>query len=209
MSSVRAILGASLLLLLAPLAAGAIPGGGGGIEYLANFETSALHRIGLPSGALIDLPSGTVYGITGFGYRVGRDGWKVGGFGTAIFANGIRLELPTTNVVLTGMVGGIGGFLTGGQGRLGPIVLSGNCRIGCSGLAVRTENDPAFGRLGTTAGLVALYGSLDAEIGVQVFPAMMLSLFAGVNAFMPFSHDVAMTILPAPVAGMRITWGRF
>lgn len=203
----KALLGALLLLLVSSI--GVSARGGGGVEYVSNFGASALNRMGLPTGGLLDLPNGTIYGITGFGYGVDRDGWKVGGFGTALFTNEIWLELPKTDKIVTRMLGGIGGLISGGQGRLGPIILSGNCRIGCGGFAVSTENDPAFGRLGITAGVVALYGSLDAEIGVEFFPAMMISLFAGVDAFMPLSYEVALSLLPVPVAGLRITWGRF
>lgn len=199
-----------LLVLAGPAAGYAYPGGGGGVEYVASIETSAIARLGLPTGGMLDLPSGAARGVGGFGYAVNRRGWKFGGFGTFLYVNGLSLYVPHTTTTVTQAFGGIGGLISGGHGRIGPLDLSINCRLGVGGLVVSAES--AAGGYGThrsTSGVIGLYGSLDGEVGLHLFPAMMVSFFTGVDGIAPIPYGDGLTVLPAPVVGIRLTWGDF
>jgi len=201
-----------LLVLLFGAAGGVVasPGGGGGVEYFTNLGNTPVSKLGLPTNWLVDLPPGSVYGIGGFGYGIDRHGWKTGGFGRAIFANGLSLDLPDGSAAVTGAVGGIGGVISGTQCRIGPIDLSINCRMGLGGIAVTQKNLTAASPYSTlVSGVVLVYGSLEGELGLLVFPATMVSVFAGIDALVPVPYPGSLTALPAPMAGLRITWGRF
>ncbi len=57
-------------------------------------------------------------------------------------------------------------------------------------------------------GTFALFGSVDAELGFIVVPAMLVSVYAGIDAVAPIS-PFFVALLAVPTFGARITWGRF
>lgn len=209
----KAVVRVGLILYFATFVAfGAVayPGGGGGVEYYTNMDVSVLASIGIPTDILVDLPRGTVHGVGGFGYGIDRRGWKVGGFGKSILMSGqsLPLALPSTRMVVNSVAGGIGGLISGGHGRLGPIDLSVNVRLGVGGLAVNGY-EQGYAPYPTTIGIVALYGSVDAEIGIVFFPTMMISAFVGVEGLAPVVYGSGLVGVPVPTMGVRLTWGRF
>ncbi len=165
--------------------------GGGGIEYLANVGPDLLPS--LSSSSLVPLPSGSVSGISAFGYGVTPGGWKIGGFGLLFYTNDLPVTVPELGRVDSAL-GWYGGVLSGGQARLGPFRFSLNLRLGAG---------MAFADWMPTA---SLYGSIDGEVGVLFVPAMLISFYTGVSAIAPFLYNGPVP-MGAVVAGVRITWG--
>ena len=198
--------GFCVVLLLAPCLAFA--GGGGGIEYVTNPGPDILGSL-LPAGSpLLRMPTGTVQAVSGFGYGVTYDGWKIGGFGT-FFTTGapLSLDVPTLGTV-TRVIGGFGGIISGGQGRLGPLLFSVNLRLGAGGMGVGYLWYPAgMSPIPVGPGTFALFGSVDAEVGLITFPAMAISAYAGVNGILALGY--AIVPVAVPTMGVRITWGSF
>jgi len=211
----KALLSIGLVLCLGSFTgftAGAYPGGGGGVELYTNMDAALLSGVGIPTAALVDLPQGSAYGVGGFGYGIDRHGWKIGGFGKAIFMGGPSLPLSMRNaqVVVNSVAGGIGGLISGGHGRIGPLDLSINCRLGVGGLAVSGWiSRQGFAPYLSNIGIVALYGAADMEVGVHFFPAMMISAFAGIESLAPIAYGADLVIVPTPTMGIRLTWGSF
>ena len=199
--AVKAILLAGLLLV--PVLAQAA--GGGGVEYMTSIGPDVTSSFGLPS-SLVSFPTGAAAAVTGFGYGVTRGGWKIGGFGTFFSTEPLAVPLAPLGT-LTGAIGGFGGIISGGQGRVGPFVLSLNMRLGAGGMGVSYLWATGAGEVPVVGGTFALFGSLDAELGVIVFPAMLVSAYAGVQALV--SLPLAVVPLAVPTAGIRVTWGRF
>jgi hypothetical protein len=165
-------------------------------------------RFYLPDGTLMPLPTGSTVGLTGFGYGVTRGGWKIGGFGTFFYTGALSVPLPALGGTLTGAVGGFGGVISGGQGRLGPLVYALNMRLGAGGMGISylwTAAVPS--PVPVTGGTFALFGSLDAELGLIVVPAMLVSAYAGVQALVTL--PIVVIPLAVPTVGIRVTWGRF
>jgi hypothetical protein len=201
--SITAILLAGFLLV--PVLAQAA--GGGGVEYMTSVGPDVTTSLGLPS-SFVSLPTGAAVGLTGFGYGVTRGGWKIGGFGTFFYTNALSLPVAALDGTLTGAIGGFGGIISGGQGRVGPFVLSLNLRLGAGGMGVSYLWETGAPRAITVGGgTFALFGSVDAELGVIIFPAMLVSAYAGVQALV--SLPVVVVPLAVPTVGIRVTWGRF
>lgn len=193
------------LLLLVPCLAEAR--GGGGIEYLTNPGTDILGSVGLPDGSLLVLPTGTVEAVSGFGYGVTRGGWKIGGFGTFFATEPMAVSVPYLGTV-TRAIGGFGGVISGGQGRLGPLLFALNLRLGAGGMGVAYTWAPVgMDPMPVGAGTFALFGSLDAELGLIMVPAMAVSVYAGVSGLVTLGY--AIVPVAVPTMGVRITWGRF
>jgi hypothetical protein len=138
---------ACLLLVVAPTALLAAPGGAGGIGFgVQSFDTRlASHDLGL------------MY-ITGFGYGVDGGGTRFGGFGMALLGP------------VSGTWGGVGGILTGYELRAGPIEIALNLLGGPGGLAFgRGGYFILFGQADLEVGLtllpwmqVVVYGGFQA-----------------------------------------------
>ena len=161
------------VLLVLP-AATAAAGGAGGVGF---------------SGQLFDPRlSNTDLGVTqigGFGYGVGADGSRVGGFGTAFLSES------------GDMAGGLGGMVFGHEWRGGPLVLALTLWGGLGG-----------GALGG-GGYMLAYGAAQVELGVWVLPWMQLSAYVGYEVLgnvvpgVPFGR----ALLRTPMLGMRLAWG--
>jgi hypothetical protein len=181
--------------------------GGGGFEYFINMGSDVLGGVPLPAGLMTDYVSGTVMGLSGYGYGITRGGWKVGGFGTFFYTAPISESLPAYDMTVTDAIGGIGGVISGGYGRLGPFTFALNTRLGVGGMGVEMiwpsdEYDWTY-----WSGAVLLYGSADLEVGMIFVPAMMVSAYAGVQAIVTVSYVMVPVVVPT--MGIRITWGRF
>ena len=150
----------ALALLLPCLA---FAGGGGGIEYLSNVGPDLLPGIALPG---VSLQSGSVAGLSGFGYGVTRGGWKIGGFGTFLYSDGISVPVPSLHTSAAGAVAGFGGVLSGGQAKLGPFRLSLNLRLGGGGIGVRFPYPRTDMPMMMDAGTACLVASVDGEVGL-------------------------------------------
>jgi hypothetical protein len=185
----------------------AFAGGGGGLEYMTNTGPDVLSFSGVPSWFLASPSTGTVNGVSGFGYGVTRGGFKIGGFGTFFAAGPFDFPVPWASTVYTNAIGGFGGIITGGYGRLGPFALSLNLRLGSGGFWVSGTSSSHGSPMPSWSGSGAAFGALDLEAGVVVVPAMMVSVYAGVSGFVSFPY----MIIPAaaPTMGVRMTWGRF
>ena len=185
----------------------AFAGGGGGIEYITNIGPDVLALPGLPRYFLDSPTTGTVIGASGFGYGITRGGWKIGGFGTFFAAGPFDFEVPYASMVYHGATGAFGGVLSGGFGRVGPFALSLELRLGAGGFVVSGTSTWDGDPMPSLGGSFAAFGSLDAELGLVVVPAMMLSVYAGVSGFVSLPY----LVIPAaaPTMGVRITWGRF
>jgi hypothetical protein len=59
-----------------------------------------------------------------------------------------------------------------------------------------------------TSGAFAMYGAVDAEVGIVFVPAMMISVFAGIDGLLPITAFF-FPFMASPVAGVRVTWGAF
>jgi hypothetical protein len=160
-------------LLLLP-AALAMAGGAGGVGFSGQYFHPTL------SSADLGMTS-----LAGFGYGVGSDGSRVGGFGAAFFsASGDA-------------AGGVGGMLIGHEWTSGPVVVALTLWGGVGG----------GGWAGN--GYMLAYGAAHAELGFWVLPWMQLSAYVGYEALgnvlpgVPFSR----AFLRTPVLGMRISWG--
>ena len=123
--------------------------------------------------------------LTGFGYGVGPDGGRVGGFGAAFFsASGDT-------------AGGVGGMPAGHEWRTGPIVIAFTLWGGAGGAA-----------WGGGKGTMLACGAVQAELGCWILPWMQLTAFVGYEAVRavipgPFNRP----LLQTPVVGLRIAWG--
>lgn len=169
----RPTLPAAAFFLLLP-AVLALAGGAGG----AGFSGQYFH----PSLSNADLG---MTSLSGFGYGVGSDGSRVGGFGTAFFSSAADTA------------GGVGGMIIGHEWTSGPVVVALTLRGGAGG--------GAWG----AGGFMLAYGAAHAELGFQVLPWMQLTACADYEAMgnvlpgVPFSR----ALLRTPVLGMRIAWG--
>lgn len=153
--------------------------GGGGLEYLTNIGSDAIPQLQSTGGRLLDLPTGTISAISGFGYGVLPGGWKIGGFGIFFYSGELSLTIPNLGGPLTRAVGGAGGLISGGYARWGPFGFSLDIRIGAGGMGVSYLGaySSEFGPMEATDGVFVLYGALKGEIGTIMVPAMMVSLF--------------------------------
>ena len=181
--------------------------GGGGIEYMTNPGSDLLGSLAPVGSSLLVLPTGTVQSVSGFGYGVTRGGWKIGGFGTFFSTEPMSVPVPALGTV-TRAIGGFGGIISGGQGRLGPFLFSLNMRLGAGGMGVFYDWSPnGMSPLHSGGGTFGLFGSLDAEAGLIVFPAMAISAYAGVEGLLALGY--AIVPVATPTMGIRITWGSF
>jgi hypothetical protein len=205
MKKPRLLLVSAVLLLAAPFLAQA--GGGGGIEYITNIGPDAWGFSGLPSFVLASPQTGTIIGVSGFGYGTTRGGWKIGGFGTFFATGPFDFPVPEYGMNYTSALGGFGGVISGGYGRLGPFALSLNLRLGAGGFAVSGVSTRGPEPMPLMSASGAVFGALDLEAGVVLVPAMMVSVYAGASGFLSFPF----AIIPAaaPTMGVRLTWGRF
>ena len=181
--------------------------GGGGVEYFTNAGSDLLESA-LFHGNVIDMPTGSVTALSAYGFGLTRGGWKIGGFATGFFTQDFALAIPEGGMIVNRAAGGFGGVISGGEGRFGPIGFAVNTRLGAGGLAVMGSwtNGPQPSPM--MAGVFSLFGSVDAELGIIVVPAMFVSVYAGIDAVVPISPFVV-ALLAVPAFGARITWGRF
>ncbi len=209
----RTYLMSGLFVAALVLPASLFAGGGGGVEFMTNLGTETLPSLTLPAGKWLDVPTGSVVGVSGFGYGITRGGGKIGGFGMAIFAPGVSLSIPEDYMTIHTAGGGIGGLISGGAARIGPFDLSVNLRLGIGGIGVGyLWSDPnlRYGPREVSAGTIAFYGSADVELGLIYVPAMMISVYAGASALaVPFPIFNGSPIVPSITGGLRITWGSF
>jgi len=171
MKKLATIAAAFFLLLPAALA---LAGGAGGVGFSGQYYHASLSTADLGMTSL-----------TGFGYGVGPDGSRIGGFGTAFFAAAGRTA------------GGVGGMLVGHEWQAGPIVIAFTLWGGVGGAA-----------WGGADGTMLAYGAAQAELGYWILPWMQLTAFVGYEAVGnvipgPFSRP----LLQTPVVGLRIAWG--
>jgi hypothetical protein len=193
------------VLLLLPLVAYA--GGGGGIEYLTNPGPEIMNALNLPSGSLASLPTGTVNSVSLFGYGITRGGWKIGGFGSFFYTLPIDMTIPEFGYKVTGAAGGFGDIISGGYQRIGPLTLALNLRLGAGGMGIRyVWTDQGQNPFPSSVGTFILHGAVDGELGIILVPAMMVSVFAGVDAIVAMPAFVP---VPVPDIGVRVTWGKF
>ena len=187
--------------------------GGGGIEIISNAGSDNLPYFSdvFSDKYWLDEATGSIYGFGGFGYGVGRDHFKIGGFGYAFWGDGISKYIPEFDSTLAGMIGGFGGIILGSQYSVGPLVCSLNSRIGFGGLALKQYygagpvDSPDF-----DFGTMGVYLGLEAEAGILASPNMLLSVYGGASgiAALTFSEPLFLPLL-VPVFGFRITWGAF
>lgn len=186
---------AALLLILPSLAAQARPGGAGGI--LLGLERPAYAPSFLPSTG----SEGRVEELGGFGYGLDREGFIVGGFGSALLDQVLLVPDASREGAL---VGGIGGMLLGQRlvdGRRLDLDLG--LRIGLGGLA-RARGS---GWEGWAVALAEPY----AELLVAVSPWMALSGRLGYRLLGNFVPGYAFQdlLVRTPVLGFSISWGSF
>ena len=76
--------------------------GGGGIELITNVGFEHIPFVsGSPSGEeWLDVQTGSITGVGGFGYGVTRNGFKIGGFGYGFWSGEISKRLPSFNTDL-------------------------------------------------------------------------------------------------------------
>lgn len=191
-------------LLAAPCVAQAR--GGGGVEYFTNAGPDLLGA-GVSSGLLLPFGTETVQGLSGFGYGITRGGWKIGGFGTFFFTLPVSVPIAALGGTLQGAMGGFGGIISGGHARWGPGTFALNMRLGVGGIGVQYEWLSSGAARTITDGSVVLYAAAEAEIGLVVVPAMMISVHGGMDALVTLSYVVVPVAVPT--MGVRITWGRF
>ena len=170
-SFAAAILASALFLVPASLA---VAGGAGGVGFSGQYFHPSLSNMDLGMSS-----------ITGFGYGVGPDGSRIGGFGTAFFS------------ASSDTAGGVGGMLIGHEWGSGPVVLAFTLWGGVGGGGWSAN------------GYMLAYGAAQAELGIWLLPWMQLTAYVGYEAMgnvvpgVPFSR----ALLRTPVLGMRIAWG--
>jgi hypothetical protein len=183
--------------------------GGGGLEYLTNFGSDVFGQMPGAGGRLLDMPTGTVSAVSGFGYGVLRGGYKIGGFGIFFYTDDISQTIPDFGGPLTHAAGGLGGLISGGYTRWGPLAFSLDLRIGAGGMGVNyLWTQAGYDPVASSAAVFVLYGALKAEVGIVFVPAMMVSAFAGLDALVPVGSMGPIPVL-VPTAGVRVTWGSF
>jgi hypothetical protein len=201
---------AKLLLMLVALSSAPIvsfANGGGGVEYFTNAGSDLLGP-SFFSGGLVDLTTGSITSLSAFGYGVTHGGWKIGGFGTGFYAKNLSLVIPEGDMTVNRSAGAFGGVISGGAGRLGLIGYSVNTRLGAGGLAVEGIWTGGSGLSPMTAGVFSLYASVDAEAGIILVPAMLVSVYVSIDAIVPIA-PYFIAFLAVPTLGARISWGRF
>jgi hypothetical protein len=181
--------------------------GGGGLEYFVNMGSDILGGVTLPDAFMTDYVSGTIMGVSGYGYGINRGGWKIGGFGTFFYTAPLGLDIPAYDTRVISAVGGIGGVISGGHGRLGPFTFALNTRLGAGGMGIELFWPGGLDGWNYWSGSFLLYGSADVEVGIVFVPAMMVSVYAGVQGIVPIPYVVAACAVPS--MGLRITWGAF
>ncbi|MFP4383348.1 MAG: hypothetical protein ACLFSE_04835 [Spirochaetia bacterium] len=126
----------------------------------------------------------------GYGYGVTDAGHRVGGFA-------LGLHDYTENRKL----GGFGGIITGQQLRLGFLTGSINLWLGVGGLSSR-ESEAIY---------LAYFGEGTFELGIKIFSWLQFSGFAGWQVLGNlFNFEPCNPADPfQPVAGFRVTWGKF
>ncbi len=166
---VAVMLAAALFLVPGALA---VAGGAGGVGFFGQYFHSSLSNADAGMSQII-----------GFGYGVGDDGSRIGGFGSSFFSSS--------------GAGGVGGMLIGHEWNAGPVVFALTLWGGVGG----------GGWAG--AGYMLAYGAAQAEIGVWVLPWMQLTAYVGYEALgnvvpgVPFGR----ALLRTPVLGLRVAWG--
>jgi hypothetical protein len=170
----RSTIFALALFLLVP-AGIALAGGAGGVGWGAQYYDSGLTSTDL-----------SLTYITGYGYGVGWDGTRVGGFGMALIsADGAG-------------AGGVGGMVIGHEWKGGPLTAALMLFGGVGG----------GGFLGN--GYMIGFGEGDFELGVRLVPWMQVTGYIGYQAWgnlipgYPLIHRFY-----SPVAGIRVTWGAY
>ena len=194
-----------LVLLLA--ASPAFSAGGGGVEYIFNAGSDLLPFLEklLPADARLDARTGSILGVGGFGYGVGRDGFKTGGFGIGFWDTGIDATVPAVGGNVQSISGGFGGILSGTQHRFGPVVFALNTRVAAGGVAAKVQ--PESGKA-YNGGSFALLAGADIELGVTFTRWMLVSGFVGVTGGVGFGSPDPVFVA-VPTIGARITWGSF
>jgi hypothetical protein len=181
--------------------------GGGGVEYFTNAGSDLIGK-GFFGGSMVDFPTGSVSALSAYGFAVTRRGWKIGGFATGLFAQDLSLAIPEAGMSVDRAAGGFGGIISGGAGRWGPVGFAINTRLGAGGLAVEGSWTGGSEPSPMIAGVFSLFASVEAEVGIIVVPAMLVSVYCGLDAVAPLS-PYFFAVLAAPTFGARITWGRF
>ena len=128
-----------------------------------------------------------------YGYHVTHDGQRAGGF-----ALGLRSRSPDQS-----FEGGMIGAIAGQEMRAGLFLAATNLWTGIGGIST----NPVLG----TKGGFALFGELDLEIGVRLFPGMRAVAYGGMQAIAPLAREQQLfsSVLYTPVYGVRIAWGGF
>ena len=127
----------------------------------------------------------------GYGYGVGRDGSRYGGFGMVIHDHARPEEV----------IGAFGGVITGRQFRGWPFTLSANLWTGIGYL------NPSFV---SSSGGVGFVAEADVEAGLRILPWFQLSLYAGMQVISGFDlQSLVDSAIYTPVIGARFTWGSF
>jgi hypothetical protein len=195
-----------LLSALLLLPAFAFAKGGGGFGYLTNAGSDFLDSLAIPGDAFTVMPTGAANAFSIFGYGITRSGWKIGGSGSFFYAMPIDVSVASLSGPVTGVIGGFGDVISGGYARLGPLGLSLNFRFGAGGMAVRhlwTSSSDA--PVSVSFGTFIAHGAVDGEIGIILVPAMMVSVYAGLDVLL-----IPQTLpVPVPTMGVRIAWGSF
>jgi hypothetical protein len=196
-----------LFLALLVLPFFAFAGGAGGVGYLMNAGSDLLNSLAIPGDAFTVLPTGAANSFSIFGYGVTRSGWKIGGSGSFFYAVPINVPVPVLSGPVTGVIGGFGDVISGGYLRIGPLGLSLNFRFGAGGMAVRYRWSPqSNAATSASTGTFIAHGAVDGEVGIILIPAMMVSVFAGLDVLVIPS---AFLPVPVPTMGVRIAWGSF
>ncbi len=200
--STRTWLVLAVFLSLPALAYGGL---GVGAEYSTNIGADLLPAP--PGSALQSLPSGSITQLSGFGYWINPGGWRIGGFLMVLIAGNIGLSVPYSGQPVTSANAGCIGVLSGGQGRLGPFRLSLNLRAGFGG-ATLGYTDQTTG-MPDAVDVGFLFAAADGEVGLLLVPAMLVSVYAGVEGILFAVSENPASSAAALVAGVRIAWGSF
>jgi hypothetical protein len=128
-----------------------------------------------------------------YGYGVGYDGRRMGGFGMAFYSD----TDPGR------MVGGIGGLVTGQELRLGNMMLAATLWTGLGGLSA-----PVYGM---EPGHLVGFAELDLEAGIAIFRWFQVSLYGGMQVMSSLAPGRPFQdfLYYSPVVGIRTSWGAF
>jgi len=190
--------------------------GAGGLEFMNSFslEGNGYLQEAAQKMGLGNLPSNSLSAISGYGYGVGKDGIKAGGFGMLIW-NNESLEASEFHLgsgYVNSFSAAYGGIITGLQLSPGPFLLALNGRLGIGGVSVlvqdtKLQTDYLYNS-GSWYGACSILAGADVEAGIILGDSMALSLFAGFTGTANFGGSSPLYV-SSPSYGLRLSWGSF